>query len=119
MTAEDARNGARDDAPAVAPNPGTVVGGKYEIAGVLGRGGMGVVTRGRQIELDRPVAIKFLRPSLARDARPLQRFGREARAIARMRSEHVVRVYDFGEHEGVPYIVMEELTGRDLAAEIQ
>ncbi|HEY3497967.1 MAG TPA: protein kinase [Polyangiaceae bacterium] len=97
------------------PGVGAVVAGKYRIEGMLGRGGMGVVARGRQLELDRPVAIKFLKQELALDARPLQRFAREARLIAKMRSEHVVRVFDVGRENGVPYIVMEHLTGCDLA----
>jgi serine/threonine-protein kinase len=100
------------------PPPGTVLAGKYRIEGVLGRGGMGVVVLGRQLELDRPVAIKFLRAPLAEDTRPLQRFGREARMIARMRSEHVVRVFDVGKDHGLPFIVMERLYGHDLAQEI-
>lgn len=100
------------------PGIGSVVAGKYRIEGVLGRGGMGVVASGRQLELDRAVAIKFLKRELALDARPLQRFAREARLIAKMRSEHVVRVFDIGRENGVPYIVMEHLNGCDLAREI-
>jgi len=100
------------------PAAGTVLAGKYRVERVLGRGGMGVVVQGRQLELDRPVAIKFLRAPLTEDARPLQRFGREARMIARMQSEHVVRVFDVGRDHGVPFIVMERLHGHDLAREI-
>ncbi len=100
------------------PSVGSVVAGKYRIEGLLGRGGMGVVALGRQLELDRPVAIKFLRAPLALDARPLQRFVREARIIARMRSEHVVRVFDVGREIQVPFIVMERLRGHDLSKEI-
>jgi serine/threonine-protein kinase len=101
------------------PAVGSVVAGKYRIEGLLGRGGMGVVALGRQLELDRPVAIKFLRAPLALDARPLQRFVREARIIARMRSEHVVRVFDVGREMQVPFIVMERLRGHDLSKEIE
>jgi serine/threonine-protein kinase len=98
--------------------PGRVVAGRYRIDSILGRGGMGVVAAGLQLDLERPVAIKFLRASLARDARPIRRFAREARAIAKMRSEHVVRVFDVAEEDGVPFIVMERLHGCDLAAEL-
>ncbi|MES1188020.1 MAG: protein kinase [Myxococcales bacterium] len=99
--------------------PGRVLAGKYREGELLGRGGMGVVVAGVQLDLERPVAIKFLRPELAQNARPAKRFALEARAIAKMRSEHVVRVFDVGEIEGVPFIVMERLNGNDLAAELK
>ncbi|HEX6271725.1 MAG TPA: protein kinase [Polyangiaceae bacterium] len=100
----------------VLPKPGHLLAGKYRVDGAIGRGGMGVVAAGHQLSLDRPVAIKFLRQALAGTAR--QRFTREAMAIARMQSEHVVRVFDAGEEDGVPFIVMERLVGNDLAAEL-
>lgn len=111
-------NGERKARGGHLPAPGAMLAGKYRVEGVLGRGGMGVVLLGRQLELDRAVAIKFLRAPLGEDARPLQRFGREARMIARMQSEHVVRVFDVGRDDGVPFIVMERLHGHDLAREI-
>ena len=96
---------------------GAVVAAKYRLEQQLGEGGMGVVWLGRHIELDQPVAIKFLRPRVARDARVVARFLTEARAAAAMRSEHVVRVMDFGQLEsGQPYMVMELLEGIDLGA---
>jgi len=97
---------------------GKVLAGKYEIDGLLGKGGMGIVASGRQLQLDRPVAIKLLRRSLSADPRLMQRFEREARAIARMRSDHVVRVIDVGVVDGLPFIVMERLVGNDLATEL-
>ena len=100
------------------PGVGAIVGGKYRIDGLLGRGGMGVVALGKQLELDRPVAIKFLKAPLAANVRPLERFAREARIIARMRSDHVVRVFDVGREKGLPFIVMERLSGHDLSKEI-
>ncbi|HEX6274660.1 MAG TPA: serine/threonine-protein kinase [Polyangiaceae bacterium] len=100
------------------PQIGSVLGGKYRIERELGRGGMGVVLLGHQQNLDRRVAIKVLRGSLAEQARSSQRFAREALAIAKLESEHVVRVFDAGEDGGVPYIVMEYLEGHDLAAEL-
>jgi serine/threonine-protein kinase len=97
---------------------GHVLAGKYRIEGMLGRGGMGVVHAGRQLELDRPVAIKCLRRSPGQSERSAQRFAREARAIAKMRSEHVVRIFDVGVEGELPFIVMERLVGRDLGEEL-
>jgi serine/threonine protein kinase len=97
---------------------GRIINGKYQIEGVLGRGGMGVVARGRQLELDRSVAVKFLLRA-PDGSRQNQRFAREGKAIAKMRSEHVVRVFDVGVEDGVPFIVMEHLQGRDLAGELE
>ncbi|HVR19017.1 MAG TPA: serine/threonine-protein kinase, partial [Polyangiaceae bacterium] len=102
---------------AVLPKVGHLVAGKYRIDGILGEGGMGVVAAGHQLNLDRPVAIKFLRQTLGESAR--QRFTREAMAIAKLENEHVVRVYDAGEERGQPFIVMERLVGNDLADELR
>jgi serine/threonine protein kinase len=109
------RQGSRLLDPAL-PRIGHLLAGKYRIDGILGRGGMGVVAAGHQLNLDRPVAIKFLRHTLAETAR--QRFTREAMAVARIQSDHVVRVYDAGEENGLPFIVMERLVGNDLAEEL-
>src|SRR5262245_29188973 len=90
--------------------PGAVIAGKYRVERALGEGGMGQVFVARQIGLERPVAVKVLRPELARDAVALQRFRREARMVAQLISEHVVRVHDLGELDtGEPYLVMELL----------
>jgi serine/threonine-protein kinase len=114
---DSAGGGERQKLPdPVLPKPGHLLAGKYRVDGVIGRGGMGVVAAGHQLSLDRPVAIKVLRQALVGTAR--QRFTREAMAIARMQSEHVVRVFDAGEEDGVPFIVMERLVGSDLAAEL-
>jgi hypothetical protein len=97
--------------------PGTVVAGKYRIEGPLGEGGMGRVFAARQIGLERPVAVKLLRPELAGDGLALARFHREARLVAQLMSDHVVRVHDLGElATGEPYLVMELLEGEDLGA---
>ncbi|MRG90753.1 protein kinase [Polyangium spumosum] len=91
--------------------------GKYRVERVLGRGGMGVVVAARHVELGELYAIKFLLPNWAGDPVLRERFLREARAAARLRSEHVARVHDVGRMEGdVPYMVMEHLEGRDLKA---
>ncbi|HEU4411140.1 MAG TPA: ISAs1 family transposase [Polyangiaceae bacterium] len=88
-----------------------VLGGKYSIEEVLGRGGMGVVMAAEHIALGKQVAFKFLNPSQSANA---ARFVREARAVARIDSEHVVRVTDVGVLEsGVVYMLMERLHGED------
>jgi serine/threonine-protein kinase len=95
--------------------PGAIIAGRYRIERLLGEGGMGRVFAARQLGLERPVALKVLRPELARDATALHRFRREARLVASLASEHVVRVHDLGElRSGEPYLVMELLEGEDL-----
>ncbi|WP_437510371.1 protein kinase domain-containing protein [Sorangium sp. So ce1099] len=93
---------------------GEVIAGKYRVDRVVGRGGMGMVVAASHLFLPQRVAIKLL---LSDDSPALvQRFLREARAAARLKGEHVVRVLDVGELEsGVPYIVMEFLEGEDLS----
>jgi serine/threonine-protein kinase len=77
---------------------------------------MGVVVAATHLQLDEPVALKFLRENAAADPESLSRFTREAKAAAKLKSEHVARVLDFGVTEdNTPYIVMEYLEGQDLA----
>jgi eukaryotic-like serine/threonine-protein kinase len=95
---------------------GDVVAGKYEVTGLLGSGGMGYVISARHTELGEMVALKFLRPEALAHAELVERFSREARAAAKIRSEHIANVFDVGTLEdGTPYIVMEHLAGKDLA----
>jgi eukaryotic-like serine/threonine-protein kinase len=95
---------------------GEVVAGKYRVDRVLGEGGMGIVVAATHLELDQQVALKFLLPSVATRPEIVQRFTREARAAAKIRSEHVARVLDVGTLDtGMPYMVMEYLEGEDLA----
>ncbi|HYQ41980.1 MAG TPA: serine/threonine-protein kinase [Polyangiaceae bacterium] len=95
--------------------PGTIVGNKYRIDGCLGEGGMGVVLSATHLELDAPVAIKVVREEFAGSQEMVERVLFEARAVARMRSNHVVRVLDVARLDsGCPYIVMEQLQGEDL-----
>lgn len=102
-------------APA-ALQPGTLIGQKYRVDGVLGWGGMGVVLRATHLELDAPVAIKVLHEELAQREEVVSRLLFEARASARLRGRHIVRVSDVARLEsGAPYIVMELLEGADLA----
>ncbi|NQU42960.1 serine/threonine protein kinase, partial [bacterium] len=93
---------------------------KYEIESELGKGGMGVVYRARQVSLDRPVAVKMLAKELAEDERFVRRFTEEARAIARMRNHpNIVEVYDFVDARDNLYIVMELVEGEPLNRLIQ
>ncbi len=79
---------------------------------------MGEVRAGKDLALGREVAVKFLRRDLADQADLRRRFEREARAAARITHPHVVAIYDIGEQDGLPYIVMERLSGRTLADEL-
>jgi len=101
--------------------PGDELAGKYRMESVLGAGAMGVVVRAWHIELEQPVAVKFLYPEFARNADGAERFRREARAAAKIKNQHVARVLDVGtlEDKNVPYIVMEYLEGCDLSHELQ
>jgi serine/threonine-protein kinase len=98
------------------PSPGALLAGKYRVERVLGTGGMGVVIGAVHLHLRERVAIKLIRsPRLG--ALAIARFLREARAASRLRGEHVVRVFDVAVlDDGRPYLVMEYLSGRDLAA---
>lgn len=94
---------------------GDVLAKKYRLDRLVGEGGTGVVVAARHLQLERTVAIKFLRTALASDEIRL-RFEREARAIGQIESEHVVLVLDVGAlDDHAPYMVMEYLEGRDLA----
>jgi serine/threonine-protein kinase len=94
---------------------GDVLAGKYRVERIMGQGGMGVVVAARHAELGELRALKLMLPGAAASAEAVDRFMREARAAARLRSEHVTRVHDVGRLEsGAPYIVMEYLEGSDL-----
>src|SRR6476661_8461148 len=95
--------------------PGTRIG-PYQVERVLGRGGMSIVYAAIHLALERPVALKVLLPSLAGDEDFVERFLAEARAAARPAYPHIVPVYDRGDVEGVNYIAMNLLEGRDLRA---
>ena len=94
---------------------GTVLAGKYRIDKRLNEGGMGSVYQGTHVLMDKTVAIKVLRPSLAADEKIVARFSREARAASRISHPNALSVTDFGEDEnGTVFIVMEFLSGRTL-----
>ena len=99
---------------------GQVLAGKYRVEKVLGSGGMGVVVAAWHLELEQRVAVKFLHPLAMERPDTAERFRREARSAAKIRSEHVARVIDVGIMEGgLPYMVMEFLDGHDVSEEMQ
>ncbi|MBN9122269.1 MAG: serine/threonine protein kinase [Planctomycetes bacterium] len=91
----------------------------YEIEGELGRGGMGIVYRAKQLGLNRIVALKMLPGGEYADPQELARFLGEAEVVAAVRHPHVVQVYDFGQHAARPYFAMEHLGGGSLVALIR
>jgi eukaryotic-like serine/threonine-protein kinase len=100
----------------IEPREGDVLAGKFRIERVLGVGGMGMVVSALHLHLDERVAIKFLLPEALGNAEAVARFGREARAAVKIKSEHVARVIDVGALDsGAPYMVMELLRGHDLS----
>ncbi|MBL7494896.1 Stk1 family PASTA domain-containing Ser/Thr kinase [Frankia sp. CNm7] len=100
-----------------------LVGGRYELGGGIGYGGMAEVYRGRDVRLGRDVAVKVLRSDLARDPNFLKRFQREAQSAAGLNHPAIVSVYDTGEDlingSRLPYIVMEFVEGRTLREVLQ
>jgi serine/threonine-protein kinase len=96
--------------------PGTVIAGRYRVAGLLGRGGMGEVYRATDLTLGQAVALKFLPESLNRNERAVARFYNEVRMARQVTHPNVCRVYDIGSFEGLHYISMEFVDGEDLAS---
>jgi serine/threonine protein kinase len=91
----------------------------YEVLGLLGRGGMGVVYRARQVGLDRTVALKMVLTGFQAGPKDLARFRAEAAALARLQHPNIVQIYDVGETEGRPYFVFEFVAGGSLAQYLQ
>ncbi|MEZ4301844.1 MAG: protein kinase, partial [Polyangiaceae bacterium] len=96
------------------PAPDIVIAGKYCLEGQLAAGGMGSVWVARHLDLEVPMAIKFMGTDVATSEEGRMRFEREAKAAAFLQSPHVVNVLDYGVDEGLAYIAMELLVGEDL-----
>ncbi|WP_394820834.1 serine/threonine protein kinase [Pendulispora albinea] len=96
-----------------------VIGGRFRLNRLLGRGGMGSVWHATHLGLDIPCAIKFIEGEFAAQADAQQRFEREAKAAAQLRSPHVVQILDHGVCQGRPYIAMELLDGEDLGKRLK
>ena len=94
--------------------PGTVLANRYEILNVLGTGGMGSVYKAKDLELDRLVALKVIRPELARNTAIVDRFKQELRLSHKVTHRNVVRLYDLSEDAGMRFVTMELVEGNDL-----
>lgn len=91
------------------------LGEKYRVINEVGRGGMSVVYKGIHEAVDREVAIKILQSQLVSDPTSVKRFQQEAQAASLLRHENIIKMYDFGIHDGRPYLVMDFLTGDSLS----
>jgi eukaryotic-like serine/threonine-protein kinase len=87
---------------------------QYRVLKLLGQGGMGIVFRAEDEQLRRPAALKVMRPDFAAHEDARARFLREARAAAHLKHDHIVTIYQVGEHDGVPFLAMEFLAGKSL-----
>ncbi|MEE2852641.1 MAG: serine/threonine-protein kinase [Actinomycetota bacterium] len=96
-----------------------LLAGRYEVRGRLGCGGMAEVCDGWDTRLRRPVAIKLMHPDVSAQSGMRNRFDAEARAAAALNHPNIVAIYDTGEHDGRPFIVMERLPGGTLADEVR
>src|SRR5262249_35211069 len=108
---------ALPDPPAEEPATDQPVGqriGPYEIVDVLARGGMGVVYRALDVHLKRTVALKMILSEAHADADAFARFRAEAEAVAQLQHPNIVQIYQVGEHNGLPYIALEYVDGKNL-----
>ena len=92
-----------------------LIAGRYELRARISKGGMGAVWRARDRRLRRDVAVKLLHAWIAEDLELRRRFAREARVLAPLEHEHIVRLYDYGEDGETPFLVMELVEGANLA----
>jgi len=98
---------------------GAVLAGRYQIVETLGEGGMGAVYKAKDLELDRMVALKVIRPELAKNPAIIDRFKQELLLSHRVTHRNVIRIYDLSEGDGVKFITMEYIEGRDLRSLIR
>src|SRR6185503_11553577 len=98
---------------------GTSLGGRYRLDAQIGSGGMSTVYRAFDTVLERQVAVKLMHRDIAHNPDQLERFRREARAVAQLNHPHVVTVIDAGEDDGAPYIVFEYVEGETLKDRIR
>jgi tetratricopeptide (TPR) repeat protein len=117
MTDESAatRIMSRDDLPSGAIAPGAVLHRRYRLDSEIGRGGMGIVYKAFDLELQRPVAVKVLTETTSESR---ERLMREARAAAALNHPHIISVHDVGEENGTPFFVMELVSGQSLAKQL-
>ena len=99
--------------------PGQILGQRYEILQILGEGGMGAVYKARDIELNRMVALKVIRPELAGSQAIIDRFKQELLLATQVTHKNVIRIYDLSEAEGMKFITMEFVEGEDLRSLMQ
>jgi len=93
---------------------GTILAGRYEILKLLGQGGMGAVYKARDIDLDRTVALKLIRPELAKNPQILRRFKQELILARQVTHKNVIRIFDLGQSDGIKFITMDFVEGQDL-----
>ena len=99
---------------------GTTIDARYEVQKVLGEGGMGLVYKARHVVLDKPLALKVLRPDVSRDQEIITRFQQEARSASAIGNQHIIDITDFGTlSNGATYFIMEFLDGTDLTGAIE
>src|SRR3981081_1027167 len=101
---------------AVSISPGTKLG-QYEVQDFIGQGAMGLVYRAYHAQLERVGAVKILQ-AISPDPDSTARFRHEAQAIAQMRHPNILNVYDFGEYQGTPYMIVEYVSGGSLAGRL-
>lgn len=98
---------------------GDILAGRYEILKLLGEGGMGAVYRARDAELERMVALKVIRPELARNEQILKRFKQELILARQVTHRNIIRIFDLGHAEGMRFITMEYIEGEDLSSVLE
>jgi serine/threonine-protein kinase len=109
------RLGEDGRAPAADPLIGMVIDGRYRIIDLIGRGGMGAVYRVEHVKMGKIMAMKLLHGELSRDTDIQRRFRREAQAVSQLSHPNTVSVFDFGSYQGLMFLVMEYIDGKDLS----